>query len=474
MPKLQLQNVNMGGIADSNYLGSKNSVADMIGFDIHSEVGVLKVNNRLVKESGSTVDDFIKAMVACSDGSTYMFGSTGSKIWSRAFDATYALEATASPNSGIHGAIEYQGYIYYAFGTTRLGRWQLGTAWSTRTDNWATFNNSSTYRPMQILNAVLYIGDGNQVAQVDAGVFSANALDIDAKYTVSCLGQMGTDLLLGTVTSDGSYAQIFRWNTWSVSFTNSDPIIGNAIWAFLPMDNSVMVIGSKGQIYLYDGSTLEPYKRIKGTWTFSNDAQVFYNAVLNYNGLPLFGLSIGTGLTNAASEAIWSLGRANRNYPYVLNCEVGTSLAKLVNTRIGAMALPVITQGNGYLVSWWDTSNNTYGVDLLSATLKYSAANLTTRVIMPDRMQLVNFGIISAGWRTKPANTGFTFSTKKNNGTMTALSAGEHIDDTQRNVTYSKVDINEANTLQVNVAVTVSGTNAPELEVLEVDLGGNG
>lgn len=473
LSKIQLYNVNMGGLADSNYLGSKNSVADMLGFDIHSEVGVMKVNNRPIKESGSTIDDLIKAMVVSSDGNTYMFGSTNSKIWKRTAGVTYSLEATGSPASGITGAMEYKGYIYYAFGATnKLGRWQLGTAWSTRTDAWATFTNTTTSRPMLILNDVLYIGDGNQIAQVDAGTFSANALDVDSKYTVTCLGQMGTDLLLGTSTVDNSPAQIFRWNTWSVSFTNSDPITSPNIWAFLPMDNEVMVISNQGQIYLYNGSTLEPYKRIKGDWTFGKDTSVSYNAVVNYKGIARFGTSqVLNGAGISIAQGVWSLGRANRNYPYVLNNEVGISKNVFAAIEIGAMAKP--TGGNGgYLVSWHDNSNAPfYGVDLVDGSeQKYEYAYFTTRVIMADRFALINYGEMRVGWRTKPSGTGFTFSTKRNNGTMTALSAGEHIDDTTRNVTYSKVDINDATTLQAKVAVTINGTDAPEIEMFEIDM----
>ena len=68
MQKIPFKNFNLGGIADSNYMGSANSMADLWGFDLHSEVGVLKVNQALTKESGTTVDDLVMAGVPCSDG----------------------------------------------------------------------------------------------------------------------------------------------------------------------------------------------------------------------------------------------------------------------------------------------------------------------------------------------------------------------------------------------------------------------
>jgi hypothetical protein len=470
--KIQLYNLNLGGIADSAYLGGKNSVAEMVGFDIHSEPGILKVNQRLFKNSGSVVDDLVKAMVTCSDGYVYLFGSTNSKIWKRDFigGGTYALEATGSPGSGITGAMEYEGYIYYAFsGSTRLGRWQLGTAWSTRTDNWATLNSSTSYRPMKIVNDVLYIGDGSQVAQVDAGVFTANALDLNTKFTITCLGQLGTDLLIGTSVNDTSGAQIFRWNTWGISFTNSDPIVENTIWAFLEGDNHIMVVADKGKIYLYNGSTLDNYKTIPGTWTFGRSSKVNYNAVLNYNGLPLFGLSRSGSASNNATHAVWSLGRANRNYPYVLNCEVGLSTGTIVNLEIGSM-VKYLNGDEAYLVAWRNLADNTYGVDEFSSSLKYAAPYILSRVMMVDRFNLSNFGTLKVGWRTRPSGTSFTFSTKKNNGTLTAISSGEVLSDSQRNIDYTKTDINEATTLQVKIEPVVSGASAPEIEMIELDL----
>lgn len=471
MAKIPIKNINLGGIADSNYQGNANSVAEMVGFDIHSEVGVMKVNQALTKESGSTIDDFVKASVPSSDGNTYLFGSTNGKIWKRTSAGSYSLEATAAPAAGAVGildAMEYQGYIYYAM-QSRLGRWQLGTAWSTRNDSWATFTNTdASWHPMKILNLVLYIGDANYVAQVDAGVFSANALDISAPLRIKALGQLNTDLLIGTYISSNIIAtQIFRWNTWSVSFTNSDPIPEVGINAFLETDNFVLVnAGTKGNLYLYNGSSLEPYKQVKGTWDNSTNKGVVHpNAKLNFNGLPLFGLSSATG--TPTNMGVYSLGRANRNYPFVLNCEQGISTGHLDNVEIGC----IVGVGDIFLVAWKDTnSGTTYGVDKLDLAAKYAAPYLTTRVIMADRMNLLNYSLVNIGYRSLPASTTFTISAKKNNGSMTAISAGDCKDDVQRNIFMSQVDINDAATLQVKIAPSVSGNTAPEIEAIEINV----
>ncbi len=469
MADIIFKNYNLGGIADSDYLGGENSMAELWGFDLHSEVGVLKVNQALTKESGSTVDDFVKAGVASSDGNTYLFGSTNGKIWKRTSGGTYSLEATASPaagSAGILDAKEYQGYIYYSM-QNRIGRWQLGTAWSSRNDSWATFTNGdASWHPMLEINLVLYIGDAHFVAQIDAGVFSANALDISAPLRIKSLGQLGTDLLMGTfISSNIVKTQVFRWNTWSLSFTNSDPIPEVGINAFLDMDNATLVnAGTKGNLYLYNGVTLEPYKQIKGTWDNStNTGQVHSNAVLNFNGLPLFGLSTVSG--SPANMGVYSLGRANRNYPLVLNGEHGISTGNLNNLEIGA----IVSVGNIYLVTWKDTNSGTvYGVDKLDLSLKYSAPYLVTRIIMADRFALLNYDVIDIAYRSLPASTGFTISKKVNHTAFSTFTAPETVDDSIRKVYSTKIDINDATTLQMKIAPVVSVNTAPEIEAFRV------
>lgn len=559
MQRIQIKNINKGGIADSDYLGGAESVADMVGLDIHSEAGIIKVNQALTKESGTTIDDFVKCGIPCSNGNTYLFGSTNGKIWKRTSGGVYSLETTVSPSVGSVGILdarEYQGYIYYAT-QNRLGRipitptmnwtstvvtisianpavvtWTahglsngagikfsttgalptgiiagtvyyvrkltedtfhlydtylraIGTGTTgrivtsgsqsgvhsavTRIDDFGIFINGDTeWHPMWELNLVLYIGDKDVVAQVDAGLFSADALDLPfpAETRIKCLGEIGTDLLIGTyINSNIVQTRIYRWNTWSVSFTSSDWIPEVGINSFLATDNFVIVnAGTKGNLYLYDGTNLDPYKQIKGNWAgTTNKAQVHPNARLNFNGLPLFGVSNISG--NPCTLGVYSLGRANRNYPYVLNCEQGLSNTHLSNVEIGA----IIGVGDIYLVTWKDTTSGTvYGVDKLDLSLKYPSAYLTTRIIMVDRMTLINYKTIDVAYRSLPVNTGFTLSAKVNHGTMTPISSGEVSDDTIRKIVSSEVDINDATTVQVKVAFTSSLNTAPEVELIEI------
>ena len=468
MAKIEIKNLNLGGIADSDYLGAENSVAEAVGLDLHSEGGVIKVNQKLTKNSGSTVDDFVKASVPCSDGNSYHFGSTNGKIWKRTSGGTWSLEATAAPAAGAIGILdakEYQGYIYYAM-QSRLGRWQIGTAWSTRNDSWATFTNTDAdFHPMRIVSLVLYIGDGKYVAQVDAGTFSANALDIAAPLRIKSLGRMNTDLLIGTYVADNvTETEIIRWNTWSVSFSTSDPIPEVGVNCFLDTDNNVIVnAGTKGNLYLYNGSSLEEYKTVKGVYTGSQKGYVHPNAKFNFNGLPLFGFSNVSG--NPANQGVYSLGRTNRNYPFILNLEYAISTGNLSGVDIGAIC-PV--SADQFLVSWKDTTGGTtYGVDLLDLTAKATVAYFITRVIMADRTALLNYGLVHSCYRLLPTGTSIEVRKKVNDATTWGDAITSKVD-ARRMLVATSVDINDATRAQVKTSLIASANLAPELEVVEI------
>ena len=468
MPKIIITNQNLGGIADSQYQGVDNSVAMMVGFDIHSEGGLLKVNQKLTKESGSNIDDLVKKILPCSDGNTYMFGSTNGKIWKRTSGGTYSLEATASPaagSAGIIDAVEDQGYVYY-FMQSRIGRWQIGSAWSTRNDSWATFTTTDAdFHPVKKVNLINYIGDGNLVAQIRNGVFTANALDIKDPLRIKSLGALSNELLLGTFINDNvSENEIFRWNTWSTSFSTQDQIPEVGINSFLKTDNFVVVsAGEKGNLYVYSNNVLEQYLQVTGDYSSNKKATVYPNASVNKTGLPLFGLSNKT--SNPVLQGVYSIGRTSRNYPLVLNLEHVISTGKLSAVEIGALAMV----GDNLLVSWKDsTGTPIYGVDKLDVTAKFDSAYLESRIIKPVRDQANTVGEISVAYKSLPTGTDIDIYVDRNYaGYGTKLTT---VNDTKSNCIKTKVEVGDCSTLKVKIAPQVTANLAPEIEQIEINL----
>lgn len=471
MATIEVKDFVLGGMADSEYFGDKNSVAEMVGFDMHSQPGKLIVNQKLTKESGSTVDDLVQARVVCSDGNTYLFGSTNGKIWKRTSGGTYSLEATASPaagGAGILSAEENDGYIYYAM-ESRLGRVAVGapTDWAgSRNDSWATFTNTdATFHPMKKLNGNVYIGDGNFVSVVEGGTFVADALDLVEPLRVSALGNYDTDLLIGTyVNTDVMETQFLRWNTWGDSWTYSDPIPEVGINAFLPIDNGVIVsAGTKGHMYEFSGMVLNSYTNLPGTFTrgTSDKCKMYHNAAFNFGGIALFGMSQVSG--NAIKYALWSIARRSAKYPWVLAIEYVISENTMENIEIGM----IVGVGDIFLVSWKSGSN--YGVDILDLTAKYTGAYFTTRWMMVDRREPMNLGQADVAYALLPSGTDIGIAKQFDDDT-TFGSAINTVTDSIRMLKSSKEALGDTVRGRLKVSASVSGNDAPEIEALYIDV----
>jgi len=303
---------------------------------------------------------------------------------------------------------------------------------------------------------------------VEDAAFSDNALDIKQPLRIKCLGQLSTSLLIGTFVAENIVrAEILEWNTWSPSFTSSDPIPESGINAFIDMDNFVLVnAGVKGNMYLYNGSQLELYKKIKGLWSEGQEAVVHPNAFLNYNGIPLFGLSQKAG--NPTKLGVYSMARHSRNYPYVYVIEYLISRLNTYNIEIGSFA----SRGGGqFLVTWTDRNagGRSFGIDILDLSAKAPTAYITTRLINIDRFVFDNHGLALVAYRKLPVDTDINFYTKINHA-PTFSSALEKVNDDMRKIVYTKEKIGEIATMQLKVEMTSSGNEAPEVEVIRQEI----
>lgn len=466
---------NQGGIADSKWSGIPNSLFKMIGFDPHTTPGILKVAQKMTKNSGSTVTEFCKARVASSNGATYWGSSTSGKIWQRASNGTWTLVYTVVPTTGtayILNMIEFQGYIYIftenyihrilASGALGASQWTANAA-----PNWQVFTNGDdSFHPAFELNLVLYIGDGFLVAQIgDTGVFTGDSLDINQPLRVKSLGKMGLDLLVGTYVSDNvTKTQIYRWNTYSDSFSTSDTIDEVGVNAFLEADNFVYAqCGTAGNIYQYDGEKLYLYKKIPGTYSSTKQSTVYPNAVGSIEGQMLFGVSNTTG--NPCDMGVYRIARNSMIYPYILDLPYpisersGTDFV-LSNIEIGA----ILTSGSNIFVAWKNSTvaeTPTYGIDMLDYSNKLSGAYFETRIAKVIRDIMTNFTKFFVAYNLLPASTAIAIAYSKNYGSYDETT--EQVD-TQRNIVMSDGDEAEATTLQMKVTMTASSNDAPEIE----------
>lgn len=471
MPTIKLDNFNLGGVADSKYQGVQYSVAALVGFDIHSEPGVLKSSQKLTKDSGSTVTEFVKTIVSCSDGKAYLFSNDSGKVWSRASNGTYALATTLLPAAGSAAccdAIEWEGYLYYSM-ERRLGRAPITAGavdWASKDDNYGTFTTITPFHPFQKLNRVLYAGDGNFMAQVTSGhtftAGSADVLDLESQFRVKSVGSWLRKLLMGTYVSENvSGADVFKWDGWSVSFTSPDDLPEVGMHALLKIDNGLLgFAGYKGGIYQYDGEVFQPLRVIPGDWTLTNQAVVHPNAVEAFGKMSLFGLSKVTG--SPAPMGIYEIGASRPGYARVLDLPYVISQGVTANIEIGAIEA---ISADTFLVSWKDTNSGTvYGVDKLDLTAKYSGSYFDSRLINMDRVDAKDFGV-RINYRTLPSGTAITLSANEDNAGLSSVAT---ITDADRRLVQSERRVAGSNTLEIRVATTANGNVAPEIESVEL------
>lgn len=464
------------GLADSKFSGILGSVAAMVGIDIHSEPGLIKIHQVLAKDSPASganeVDELCRVRLAVSSGETFWFSYTSGKIWRRSSTGTWLLVYTTTAAAGGHGclgAAEYDGFIYWAT-ESRLHRIPIANIATAQnwTDNasedWQTFTNTDAeFHPMVVRGLRLFIGDANYVAKVyeDSGhQFTANALDLRTPFRIKTMIEFDIDLLIGPYVDDNvNKTEVIRWDTYDdESWQTSDPIEESGINAFIRDDNYVYAqCGKYGRIYFYDGSQLIPYKRIPGDWSPTKYGEVYPQAVSTLLTIPVFGFSNGLG--DPALQGVYSFGSYSKDYLKVLDLSYPVSIG-LSSVEVGA----VIAVGADLLVSW--KSGSSYGVDKLNWSAKYASAYIETMVLTaaPARHFLKTVVEFFANYVSLPASTAISFKYKKKHEASFSA-AVTVIDDTKLMQVRTYVGtIPDIAALQLRIDFTVSSNDAPEVE----------
>jgi len=464
-----LQNIN--GLADSKWSGIAGSVAECVGLDLHSTPGLTKVRQKLALESGATVDGLVKIAVAVSTGESFWFSADTGKIWRRSSTGTWLLVHTTTPGAGeakCLGAVEYNGYLYWAT-QSKLHRIAMATAhatlanWTTNAvEDWATFGVTDiSFHPMAIQDLSLFIGDGNQVAEVNEdGDFDNNVLDIKTPLRIKAMIPYDIDLLIGTYVADTvNRTEIIRWDTVSPSWNTSDPIEEVGINAFIRDDNYVYVnAGRAGRIYFYNGEQLVPYKRIPGDYSSTKYGTVHPGSTANFKGVPIFGFSNGAG--NPAKQGVYSFGSYSRDYTKVIDLSWVNSQDKVSTQETGA----ILVLDFDLIVAWKDTAN--YGVDKLDYSNKYTSAYFETMMLAQDKRDIEKtLAEVVAYYQSLPASTGFTISYKINHGSYIAMTGVIH---SNESAVKAELSVEKIGSLQVKVVFTVNSNDAPTLEALGV------
>ena len=351
------------GIGTSKY--DQAYFDDFKNTDITTEVGTIRCNNAVIKESGTTITEAVLRCI-CPSGTTYFFSRTTGKIWKRSNAGVYSsITDNTTETSGTLGARFYNGYVYFAT-KSYLGRFVPDTEGS-RVDNYQTFTNKdSSFHPMTVQNLNLYIGDGNYVASVQYDsdsstyIFNANALDLESQHRITSLKNYGYDLLVFTgISSYISNSGVFRWDTYSSSWSSEDYIDEPYINFVITSDTTDVLFicaGTNGNIYLYDGTRLDFYTQVRNTTTSPNT-----QLTTAFNRRPMF----------AIGGEVYSLVVPQRGLATALNHEFTCSAG------IGATIHSLCTLGTTILIAW--EYSGTFGIDKIDTNK--ATATFTTPIV---------------------------------------------------------------------------------------------
>jgi len=360
-----------GGISPRINKGVRGSFAYGQNLNIR-ENNSLKCQQALLKDSGTVVTDLVLVMLKMSNGSYLAFGDTG-KIYRRepvgsiyGWELVYTDTDAYAPNRRITGAIEYKSstdtYILYAT-MNKLKRIKLSDAtdvWTGKvSDVGSSFLNQGTpyYHTMRLFNGGVIINDGNVLVYYgyDDSV-NMTALTLPPDFNTRSLLDRNDRIIVGTDNLIQTEGFFLTWDGLSPSWITKKSAQGQGIKGMEFYEGGIMAqLGDNGILKYWNFAETSPLIRIPGV----KNTQP--GGVCLWNSLVLLGMNGGT------KNGVYTLGRQDLNDPRALNLEYIPSHGKITGTTIGS----ILGNGDNLFVSWKD--GTTYGIDLLSATVKADA-----------------------------------------------------------------------------------------------------
>jgi len=394
MPEIILENFFLSEAQDSPLVSSTNTLTKMVGCNAHRRLGVVGTSEEAVQINDTLTE--VKAIVPVDEEHVYIF-SSNNIIKHNVFTSTFTPIHTIVPVGTIN-AEYFDGYVYYSTGN-KLGRFRAITD-DMIDDSFGTFNNNvpSEQKPMFVLDQNLYIGDQDLVALVDSfGAFTPDALDVDKDFKVTALGNIRNELVIGTAPKNNwSYCKVFRWNTWSASFTNESIVESDRINNFYSDDGKLYFIAGGRNLKVYQYS--EPFSpevlRIPSNTTgwFQQESEgiILPSAQAIFNNRAYFGLS---NLINGGDydSGIYTATSAKRGFPLMVSMDYIPTPGNFFKTQITAMG----ALRDNLFFAWHDVTTGDWGIDkiTLGKDPRVNDAFIETNWISLDRLNNKDFSV---------------------------------------------------------------------------------
>lgn len=341
--------------------------SEIVNLNVRSQDGFVEMANKVVNVGNISTLYAIRKMTA--DNSLNVWGVNSTSVVYR-ISGTTPTEITGNTAGTPYGMIYYNDYIYVARSTAldRYGPLSGAAAWA---NSWQALQ-SALYHPMLVTQEnVLHIGNGRYVATVNSSdTFNGTALDLSPAYVITALEELGTDLMIGTISGTagniGVRADIFPWDRVSASYKFPIRLGVSGIQALKTLQNTLYIVAGDA-IYVTNGSSaqklVDTATLFRALPTTSGSLPILttvdFQAIASYRNRLLIGFSwfSGGNWDGAVSFGIWAYENG-RWYLDRLTSNGGTDFIQ--NAAIGAI-VPI--SDATYYFSWSYGAPASHGVD---------------------------------------------------------------------------------------------------------------
>lgn len=464
MPQIIYDQFHLGENQDNPLVASTNTLTHMLGCSPHEQLGLVGSGPAAFKSTSLTVVPDV--IVPYSEAKVFMFFSGNIYKYNITLDV---LTLIGSTSGAVTDAIYFDGYVYFSRSAANaLGRMDIAT--ETITPAFAVFSITTPtpkFHPMFVLAGDLYIGNEYYVALVDSThTFVGNALDIPKDYRVTALTNISTDLLIGTENIlEFPSTKLFRWNTWSETFSAESTVDIQTISHFLQDNGDLYFVGMNPNTKIFAYS--EPYPVEMTMVPATNDSPLQRNNfpmftpnhTARWRGRVWFSL-YGSG--SAYYPALYSFHANKKGLPNIVSAEILPPDFNIVST------VTTVASVGSYLLFGY-TSPSSSGVGIVHASNGgpvHTQSTLITPYITLERQSQKDF-TITVPYRGLYTSQTMTIESDVNYSGSFSGSPVRH--DADRCIFYTDVRAASANAIRFNVTITNATTVPLFVEKIIID-----
>ncbi len=439
------------------------------GLDCISDPDVLKISPASTRDDGGVVDGATIAYAASNTINSNLY-FIGSKLFKKASGIYTSLGTYFGQGMGFFNGT---GKVIF---TASNVEYTLDPATNAITAG-RTLNTAYAH-PIECFLDKVFIANGRELISTDASGINYDSnttgggITVEYGQSIKCLKNIGDWLFIGCSSDNSSLAKYYLWDGVSQDYNYAKTLKGeDGINCSEVSDDGSVIIsaGKKGHLYQLTGldTTLDPIK----TFPLIENAKIielYPNAMCNYQGKVMLGLSEGTSLT--AERGVYSWASHSNQYSKTLNLEYAMSTGNTTGTNVKIGGLFCFNTTDLYV--GWRSDASTVGIDLINGTGVQATARYESLIHDNGVPHIKKFYKLFKVNLAKALETGqvITIYYKKDRGSWVSLGTMDFsIDGAISEKTFKPSGQLKAKEMEVALGFANSGTTGPEVDSIAVE-----